>query len=350
MLLLFVFQLMSCQQVAEKSAVADTGTINIDFWYGPDQHFGQLGTPQRWINILGNIAATDSLLKATYSLNEGPEMPLSLGSNLHRLALPGDFNVELAWDDLITGTNQLSVAAYSRGDTVVRKSLQFEAAKGNTWPLPYAVDFSEVDRLQDVVQIVDGHWSLEKDGVRTRQRYYDRVLSMGDTVGWSDYATTVHLTVNDYTPSEPGPPTYNVTHFGVAMRWRGHHADGRQPSRKWYPLGAQGEFLIKARKDSCQFRILFDGGRHKPPTFSERLNNLVIGQPMVIKTQVVTLPDERTRYRFKQWMADQPEPDGWDVEGFETDDYASGALCLVPHNSDVTIHRVVVEPLTNESE
>ena len=40
-----------------------------------------------------------------------------------------------------------------------------------------------------------------------------------------------------------------------------------------------------------------------------------------------------------------PEPDAWDVEGFEEDDYDSGALCLVPHNSDVTIHSVRVGKL-----
>ena len=39
------------------------------------------------------------------------------------------------------------------------------------------------------------------------------------------------------------------------------------------------------------------------------------------------------------------EPHSWDVEGLEEDDLASGALCLVPHNADVTIHEVDVQPL-----
>jgi hypothetical protein len=66
---------------------------------------------------------------------------------------------------------------------------------------------------------------------------------------------------------------------------------------------------------------------------------------MLIKTQVATLPGKQTRYRFKQWMEGNPEPFNWDVEGLETGDYPSGALCLVPHNTDVTIHSVQVEPL-----
>jgi len=91
------------------------------------------------------------------------------------------------------------------------------------------------------VQVVDGQWRLEADGVRTTAPYYDRVLSIGDA-SWTNYETTVRLTVHDFTPSAPGPPTYNVTHFGVAMRWGGHHADGLQPSRRWFPLGRRESF------------------------------------------------------------------------------------------------------------
>lgn len=316
----------------------------INFWYGPEQKFGHLGEPQRWINVLGNISEAARLDSATFSLNGGAEQKLSLGSDLHRLAMPGDFNVELDWNAVRAGNNQVQVTAYSQDGKTISETVRLDVVRGKTWPLPYYLDFTEVDRLQDVVQVVDGQWELNENGVRTVQRYYDRVLSMGDTT-WSDFETTVKLTINDYTPSEPGPPTYNVTHFGVAMRWRGHHTDGRQPSRKWFPLGAQGEFLIKENKDSCQWRILFDGGRQKPQQYSGTRNKLPMGEVMWIKTQVATTPDSRTRYRFKQWADGDSEPLNWDVEGFESGDYPSGALCLVPHNSDVTIHEVRVEPL-----
>lgn len=343
--------LISCQHESAREAPGTSSDMQqpmIRFWYGPEQQFGHLGEPQPWLNVLGNVSFAEQLDSATFSVNGGMERSLSLGGNLHRLALPGDFNIELAWEELQPGSNRVKVNAYSKAGAVIADSMQVQLASGNIWPLPYAIDFTTVNNLQDVVQIVDGDWVLEANGVRTRQRYYDRVLTMGDTT-WSDYETTVQLTINDYTPSEAGPPTYNVTHFGVAMRWRGHHADGRQPSRKWYPLGAQGEFLIKENKDSCRFRILFDGGRHKPQKYADKWNSLVVGRPMFVKTQVATLNDGRTRYRFKQWMATESEPDDWDVEGLEADDYPSGALCLVPHNSDVTIHRVQVEPLASRA-
>lgn len=327
---------------ADTQKATDTSLIQI--WYGPVQKFGHLGQPQRWINVLGNISQTEAVDSVTFKINSGMEKTLSLGGDLHRLALPGDFNVELSWDEVNAGENELHITAYRKRGGPVSEKVKLIVEKGRTWPLPYWIDFSKAKNLQDVVQVVDGHWRLEETGVRTVQRYYDRVLTMGDTT-WRNYETTVRLTVNSFTPSEPGPPTYNVTHFGVAMRWRGHHSDGRQPSRKWFPLGAQGEFLLKDDLDSCQWRILFDGTRDKPQKYSDKRNNLPLGVPILIKTQVATMPDGRTRYRFKQWAEGTPEPMDWDVEGFEAGDYPSGALCLVPHNSDVTIHEVRVEPL-----
>ena len=70
----------------------------ITFWYGPVQRFGHLGQPQRWINVLGHIADPDRIETATFSVNGGEEQPLALGGDLHRLARPGDFNVELSWE------------------------------------------------------------------------------------------------------------------------------------------------------------------------------------------------------------------------------------------------------------
>lgn len=321
----------------------------ITFWYGPVQRFGHLGQSQRWINVLGNIAEPGRFEALTFSINGSEERPLALGGDLHRLARPGDFNVELAWEEVDQGDNILIVKAVAKDREIVSTSMKLIVEKGHSWPLSYAIDFAAVENLQDVVQIVDGLWRLEASGVRTSEPYYDRVLSMGDE-SWTDYETTVRLTIHGFTPSTPGPPTYDVTHFGVAMRWRGHHIDGLQPHRKWFPLGAQGEFLLKDDPDGCQWRILFDGTEDKRPQYADQRNALVLGQPVRIKTQVATMPDGRTRYRFKQWTDGEPEPTAWDVEGFEEDDYLSGALCLVPHNSDVTIHETRVEPLVAPKE
>ena len=343
---LSIFIILCCLASQQLYAQTETKpTINV--WYGKKQSFGKLGRAQNWINILGNVSRNIDWQAVTYSLNGAAKKPLSLGSDLHRLANKGDFNIDLGWDEVVEGKNTVVIEATPQSGKSIKKKVSFEVALGNKWPLPYEVDFTKVKNLQQVVQVVDGNWELTGRGVKTVEPYYDRVLTLGDT-NWTNFEANVLLTINNFTPPEKGPPTYQVTHFGVALRWRGHAPDDLQPYRKWYPLGSQGEFLLKNNLEECTWRILFDGGEGAPkPKYSSKSNAITLGEKMHIKAQVSTLPNGHTRYRFKQWMQGKQEPKSWDVEGIEegSRDFRSGALCLVPHNSDVTIHRVSVIPI-----
>jgi hypothetical protein len=66
---------------------------------------------------------------------------------------------------------------------------------------------------------------------------------------------------------------------------------------------------------------------------------------MWFKAQVTTLDNGSTQYDYRQWVDGTKEPENWDVSGIDEHDYPSGSLCLVPHNSDVTIHQIRVIPL-----
>jgi hypothetical protein len=328
------------------SSFAQSPQINV--WYGDQQYFGGQGRTQRWVNILGNISETEKVSSLDFRINQGELRSFSLGSDLHRLATDGDFNLELSWQDLRIGENSVRILLGTTDGQILEKEIKINILPLRTWPIPYQVDFSTEKNPQESVQVVDGLWHLGGTGIRTTEPYYDRVITVGDT-SWTNYEATARITIHAFTPPEKGPPTYNVTHFGMAFRWRGHTRDGRQPSRVWYPLGAQGEFLLHPDQTTAKWRILYDGGRNAPaPSYATKANAIAMNKPMYIKGQVRTLSDGNTRYRFKQWMEGSPEPPGWDVEGVETGarDYPSGALCLVPHNSDVTIHELKVKPLS----
>jgi len=324
-----------------------TNPINI--WYGNEQVFGTSGQAQYWINILGNVDRDMNWEEVKYQLNGGAYHLLKLGSDKHRLANTGDFNIEIGWADLNEGSNEVLVLAISENGDRFNEKVIVNIIKGKRWELPYEVDFRRISDLQKHVQVVDGNWKLNEHGARTVEPYYDRVLSVGDTT-WRNYRAHITLTIHDFTPPTVGPPTYNVTHFGVAFRWRGHvPTPNHQPSRQWFPLGAQGEFLLKENRDSCTWRILYDGSEEAPPqTFTKVRKSIVLGEELNFKAEVETMSDGNTRYRFKQWIKGDAEPNDWDIIGYEDgkNDFESGALCLVPHNSDVTIHSVLVEPIS----
>lgn len=245
-----------------------TAAPGIEIWYGPVQRFGHRGEPQRWINVLGNVASASEVSSATYSINRGQPRPLTLGTDFHRLAARGDFNLELNWDELCPVTNTITVTAQYRHGASLSTNITLLVHRHRIWPLPYRVNFAATTNIQEVVQVVDGRWTLTEDGVRTAHPWYDRVLSLGDTT-WTNYEARVRLTVHGFIPPQRGPPTYDVTHFGVALRWRGHTADGKQPSERWHPLGAQGELLLKNDPRQSRWRVLLDGG----PGFAPHLRN-----------------------------------------------------------------------------
>ncbi len=327
----------------EPEAPSPDRTIRV--WYGPEQRFGHLGEPQRWVNVLGNVGGAGSLETLECELNEQGVRSLSVGTDLHRLAAAGDFNVELGWDELRPGPNRLRLLARWRDGATASTVVRLDVERGRTWPLPYHVDLSRVRRLQDAVQVVDGEWRLTPEGVRTARRWYDRVLAAGDA-SWASYEATVVLTLHGFTPAQRGPPTYGVPHVGVGLRWPGHSADGRQPSRRWHPLGAATEFLIQPGGRSGRWRILADGGARFAEVRAAEISPLAPGRRFRLKAQVVTLPDGISRYRVKQWNDAAAEPRAWALEGLEAaGDVPTGSLLVVPHNTDVTVHEIHVVPI-----
>jgi hypothetical protein len=312
----------------------------INVWYGSRQRFGQLGIPQRWVNVLGSVSNPEAVAKLTYSLNAGPEQELSMGKDLFRLAEAGDFNIEIDYRDLRAGRNRVRITAL---DTLGRRSAKLvtlDFSPHHRWPLPYSIDWSKVAAIPDAVQVVDGRWSLGPDGVRTLAPYYDRVLAIGD-LSWTDYEVTVKVTFHAFTAPVKQGPNYGVTHAGIGLRWRGHDTDGQQPRRKWYPLGAATEFTLFPGLFDCRWRIL---GDNQQQAYAGRAHNLSLEKPYYLKSEVRTLADGLTQYRAKIWPAEDPEVAEWDLVATEgPEDVQSGSALLVAHNSDVTFGNVTIK-------
>ena len=57
-------------------ATADAPAITL--WYGATLPAGHRGDPQKWVNILGNVASAAPLTALHYTLNGGPTRPLAV--------------------------------------------------------------------------------------------------------------------------------------------------------------------------------------------------------------------------------------------------------------------------------
>ena len=348
LLILIIF----CSCGFEDKGGDKSASILIDVWYGDAQEFGKLGLPQRWINIIGNVKAESGITSLTYSLNGESQKPLTLGSDLHRLAQPGDFNIDIDHKFLYEGENDLIIIAQDSAKNTTRKDVKIHFNGSKKWPLPYSIDWSKVKKIQDVVQIVDGKWEITENGLHNVDTYYDRIVAFGDST-WRDYEIWTTVTFHAFTPPKKGPPTFNVSHAAIASRWPGHDVDELQPHRKWYPLGATSEFRLTAGLDSCRWRI-FDGPKPNAARFyveqpSGKYRKIVINKEYGMKHRVETIDENTTKYSVKLWPADEKEPEQWDFTGIEKDEniYAGSAL-LIAHNTNVTFGNIHVLNYEND--
>jgi hypothetical protein len=275
-----------CSRHQAAGAHTDSNTA-IRVWYGNRQLFGEIGNPQQWVNILGNISGHPTSL--TYSLNGGPPYALAIGPSLtppgvsrcndstpresdeaaslwgkwrarahrvlhdgkhgcvtclarravewitgkrdiistsppRRVFGTGDFNVELDINQLRQGSNTLILEAIGAFGKQTTAAVDVDYSKGKIWPLPYVVDWSRVTDISQAVQIIDGYWISTPEGLRTAEVGYDRIFAIGD-MAWTDYQITVPIKVNaiDYTGGDN--TVSGGSGFGMITHWRGHSYD-----------------------------------------------------------------------------------------------------------------------------
>lgn len=329
--------------VAESANYAVTTTSGggqaepvIDVWYGSDQNFGTNGEPQEWVNILGRVTDPEGIDSLSYTLNGGSPASLNIGPDLHRLDEAGDFNIDLAYDDLSPGANQIVITATDplANTAVETVTVQYDA--GNVWPLPYAIDWSTVSDILDVAQPVDGKWLKQTDSIRVTgdEIGYDRLVAIGD-VNWTDYQIEVPVTVHgiqtEGIPGDDGPPA-----VGFLMRWTGHFDSPSAPtSPKWGydPIGGLGWARWLNDGASGDVQIVGRGGG----IIGEITRKLDFDTTYIFKMRVETQPGPTSYYRLKIWEQGQAEPSTWDVEGQETPGSPQhGSVLLLAHHADAS--------------
>lgn len=316
--------------VVATDAASGIGAPVINVWYGDHQRFGQLGVPQPFANILGNVSDPQGVAGLTYRLNGGPAMPLSRGPDNRRLALLGDFNAELELSELNPGANQLLLTAWDAQGNAGQKEVTVEYFDGTSWPRDYTIDWSSVSQVPDVAQVVDGLWSLESDSVRPVVLDYDRLIGIGDLT-WDDYEIEVPIRMHFIDPAGFEPPS-TAPLVGLILRWPGHQDwDGSQPRWGFLPLGGLAMFRWN------RLEIMGSAGSLIAQDNSGKTLSLEV--PYILKFRV-----EGHTYSFKAWMQGTPEPLAWDLVADDPLGPTHGSALLVAHHVDVSFGDVTVRP------
>lgn len=314
----------------------------IDVWFGGDQSFGQLGLPQPWVNLLGNVRDPDGIASLTYAVNGGAARTLRRGPDHRRLADPGDFNADVPVTDLARGLNDIVLRAQDGRGNVATRTVRVDFDGTGVWPLPYSVQWSSVADLLDAAQPVDGPWQIQGNAVRTLQLNYDRLLAIGD-LGWRDYEVTVPITIHSFdesvwTPDVIGP----AAAVGLLLRWQGHtDTRGNAPFDYPFPFGAIGWYRIYPSATQLEINRNLD-----VTPFPKKKRTLSLGVPYVFKMRVETVAGVGGLYRLKVWQQGEPEPAAWDLTQQEDlSDPQSGSILLLAHYVDASFGPVSVTRL-----
>ena len=323
-------------------------TLTINLWYGHNQSFGHLGTPQQWINILGNVTGTIPISNLIYSFNGSTPQPLAMGPDTRRLLRTGDFNIELDKNNLNNGFNSLIITATNNLGFQQAETITLTYHSQNIWPLPYHTNWANIDNINQVAQAVDGLWLTHNNGLRLapQQVGYDRVLAFGDLL-WQDFEVTIPITFHGIDESAFGNPVSINPGIGLVLRWPGHSntpvnclpTSGLHCG--WLPQGANPWYNFS--QDGLSDELLLDGNDFREVDPLNRTLNLDVGYYWKIRAQ--TFPTG-TFYGFNLWPITATEPIGWQMSGLDgLDEMRSGSLLFVAHHVDATYGPLTITPI-----
>ncbi|VVB54263.1 Uncharacterised protein [uncultured archaeon] len=321
--------------------IPDTTPPVINVWYGLDQRFGHLGTPQTWINILGNVSDSSSAVVAlNYSLNDGPVHQLVLGKDNLRLEYTNDFNIEEGYTNFTCVSNHIDLSANDSAGNVNNTRVNISYTCGIDWPMPYIVDWSTVSDIQDVAQVVDGQWIISNGKVTPTPLGYDRIIAMGNMT-WKNYTVTVPITLNS-AMTIPG------ANFGIALRWKEHvfwpdRNNGAYPREGWYPLGAIAGYFNSTVLGGKRLALL--GNNMNYFANDTTAMQLVAGSTYNFKASAQTVGTDQV-FSLKVWEQGAGEPANWTVRGnAPAGALTQGSILLLSYNSDVSFGDVNITNL-----
>lgn len=315
----------------------------ISIWQGDLQRVGHLGDAQKDFNIVGHIEPWEEVTKLNWRLNSGGAKAMTFRA-FRRLVSNGDFNADIPISLMVAGTNQVKLTAQLRDGRKLERTVLVEKTKGSR-PLPCHIRWRDLQNVQDAGQVVDGKWDIESGRLRTLQTGYDRLFLIGERT-WRDYQVRSSFVINSV--SRETTPLSGGNGVGFVFRFCGHVVGGprqfpaAQPKWGYQPFGAIGWLRWDKGKPALPpVRQFYAGDSDRELAFGRF--PVKLGRVYSVLLACETLPEDAqgrgvTRYSFKIWDAEQPEPADWDWQQVQASETALrfGGLALVAHHADVS--------------
>ncbi len=359
----FVAPLVVASLFTANSFGADDSPPVIDLWYGDEQRAPGAEVAQSWFNVLGRASDPDSDVVALRFklyhgesdepmlagfLNIGPHpvrVPINVPPGPRRLYDTGDFNIDIPKSALAAGANRVEITAFNGAGLVEQRELSIDYGDGDSVSSPLAIQWSEVDRIDAVGQVVDGLWQLAEDGVSVVEPGYDRVIALGST-NWRDLDASLSFRLDSVEEGSrlPASGPNELGSMCVVTRWVGHTDMPRrcdQPKCGWLPAG--GTLCAVVDNDrNLYFRFDVPGESVQ----GVRTQSVPYRDGVSYNVRVLVEGGEGASsiYRAKVWPQGASEPAPWlMIVEAKDEDISAGALALRAHHLGVTVGDIMVK-------
>ncbi|MEM9033479.1 MAG: hypothetical protein AAGD18_02705 [Actinomycetota bacterium] len=204
----------------------------IEIWNLTDDGPVEVG-PQPLVPIVGRIHDWRPDEQLTWRLDDGEPAPAFVSTGAERLSWHGDFAIDgLLRDALAEGeVHELELrldgpARSHRAEVKFRPIAT--AAPEPSWDLAAMTG----DEVEQIVQVIEGRWSLETEPNRLRiepgDEGYDRIIAFGRDTYTGDYLLDTTFTIDGFAAGK------RFHAFGLLFKWRPHRqGDGTHLPRNW---------------------------------------------------------------------------------------------------------------------
>ena len=324
----------------------ETEVFNI--WYGDNQTFGNAGTVQRYVNILGNLDRQREFTDLNFSLNNSSFQFLTIGSDYRRLWRKGDFNVEMPIDNLLVGKNSVVLQAVDSTGSVFSKNIEVIWNPQTSIPNKM-IKWDEVSNLNEVAQPIDGLWRIEDNMVVSAPEEvgYDRVLGIGD-ISWTDYEVLFPFEIRDLDPSAYDSPHSINPAILFISNWLGHTDSPRrcpQPHCGWEPYGSITGY---SWPENNVGKISLSTRWNSKSTIKVEELTIEIGEKYWFRGRS-EITNAGNFYSIKVWKGSlNNEPKDWLAKSLAGPlNVSSGSFLLVAHHIDLAVGNMEFIPLAS---
>jgi hypothetical protein len=329
---------------------------------------------QRIFNVVGKLKDPERTKNLFYSLNGGPEHKVFFNrsrKDSERLENVGDFNIDSIKSDTLKSINLLTFRVVQANNQEKICQIEFPTQKFSETEPIYTLDLRNVNYPQQVGQIVDGKWQVDKNQfgepcleIKELDAGYDRIILFGRHDWTTGYEVITRLCVKKWTGiREHG--------LGIGFKWNPHlQGNGDCLPLQWntglglyyFPKtlslkpGVRISLSVDVHFDTDSNYVgetilsqgVFSFWRWAYGTLKAHVFRMKYppGQITIGKHHWVKLLVQPSRYEFTVWKSGEKEPLPQVIASDPNEQLIQGSVAIIAHHCALRVYELIIKPIS----